>query len=541
MFGGVALGSAPPKDAWAQPRLVVHVSVDQLRADYLTRFYRFLPGGGLKRLLDGGAWFTDAHYGYGVTFTGPGHAVQLTGAYAYRNGIVGNIWYSAKEGKMVAPCDDSSTTLTGVDTERPGASPRSLLATTVGDVLISSTQKRARVVALSLKDRASVFMAGHLGTAAWFDRAVGRFVSSSYYGALPRWVAQLNARDLPGKDFGKTWARRGPKEAYALATADDVEWEEPSHGLGRTFPRKVVGSEGKRDTETYFRAWAISPYAITATLELTKAAISSESLGKDDIPDILAVGISSTDYAGHAYGPHSHELVSMLFDVDAFMRDLFAHLDKTVGKDKYLVSFTSDHGVSGVPGYLESLGLSAGRIPEKVIRTAINDALSARWGAAEYVAGIKLPQVHLDPKMLATQKAGAEEAEIVAAAATASIEGIREVFTRDRLLKGLLPNTRLNKMIQRSFHAERGGSLYVLTHPHWFQGYKGRKTGTAHGTPYRYDTQVPLVLYGAPWFKPGRYTGEVEMVDLAPTLSTVLGLTRPSQSEGRPLSEALRL
>ncbi|MFT7623315.1 MAG: putative AlkP superfamily pyrophosphatase or phosphodiesterase, partial [Myxococcota bacterium] len=307
---------APPE----RPRLAVVLVVDQLRYDYFQRLGKFLPEGGMRRLMSG-ASYSDAHFRYANTYTGPGHATILTGAYSNRTGIVGNKLWDAASGRMVQPCDDADTHLLGCPPGSQGASPHRLEASTVGDEL-RQQDKRSKMIAISLKDRASILLAGRRGQAVWFDRGQGRFVSSTYYGeALVGWAEAYNSGLGPAADFDQTWDRQGPAEAYEQATADDVPWETPYAGLGRTFPRKVRGANNKVDT-SFYKAWSASPFSMRAQLKVTQAAIEAEGLGKDEHPDLLAVSVSTFDYSGHAYGPYSHEQTSNYFALDNFVRGL---------------------------------------------------------------------------------------------------------------------------------------------------------------------------------------------------------------------------
>lgn len=533
-------GSAEDKPRAAlmeTPRLVVLVSVDQMRFDYLPRLLQHLPEGGFRRLVADGATFTDAHYQYATTYTGPGHAVQLTGAYANGNGIVGNRYYDANLKKMVQPCDDAATVLVGPNKKVSGASPHNLLASTVGDELLLA-DRRSKMIAISLKDRASILLAGRRGQAVWFDRYNGKWVSSTYYGkSLPKWLSDFNTRKVQDAAFGKTWERRGPDAAYVSASADDVPWETPEHGLGRTFPRKITGANKKRDV-SYYKAWAMSPWALQTELDVVLAAVDEEQLGQDEAPDLLAVGVSSFDYLGHAYGPHSHEMISLFFDVDEFVQKLLSGLDQRLGKGNYTIAVTADHGAAPVPEYMTQLGYDAGRIYPEDAAKAVADALTAKYGKGAWVAGIKLPLVTLNEAEITAKGHSVMEFETVAANALRQVEGVADIVSKTQLSTRAHPDTAVYRQIANSFYAERFGNLYVLPRPNWVWGYKRRKDGTGHGTPYRYDTHVPLIFYGK-GVRRGEFSQPVEIIDLAPTVSELLRTTRPNQVQGRVLHEAL--
>jgi predicted AlkP superfamily pyrophosphatase or phosphodiesterase len=532
-------GWAKDKAAAVRPRLVVVVSVDQLRFDYITRFRNFLPKDGIRTLLQEGAFFTDAHYKYASTFTAPGHAVQLTGTYSYRNGIVSNRMYQRATGKDVEPVKDTTTQLVGAKREATGSSPRLLIGSTVGDELRLATNNRAKVVTMALKDRASVLLGGHSGKAYWFDSTSGRFVTSSYYhDKAPKWLCDFNDQAGPDQAFGTQWKRIGPEPAYTLATIDDAPFEGERAGLGRTFPHPLTGENNTRD-KSYYRAWTFSPHAIHAQGALAKEIIVAEELGKDSTPDLLGISLNTPDYVGHTFGPHSHEMIAMFFEVDRFMRDLLTTLNEEVGKGKFMIAFTADHGVAPIPQYAKSLGMNAGRVHKNRIQEVAEKALEGRYGKGPWVLSIQYPSVALDWDRM--DKAGLDREEVreTAAVALRKEEGIAQVVTRTQILRKTLPNTPMTQMITRSFHPDRSGDLMVVLQPYWVLHKYGRPLGTGHGSPYTYDTHVPLILYGAS-IRPGVLRHPVEITALAPTLSSILGVSPPSQNEGQILQNALR-
>ncbi len=539
-FSFSALAETDPAP-WERPRLVVVVSVDQLRADYLTRFDGYLPDGGLRRLMREGAWFSNAHYRYASTFTAPGHAVISTGSYAHLNGIVANKVIDESTQTLVDPALDAKTQLVGLPkgTKAVGFSPNRLEGSTIGDELRLATGMAAKVVAITLKPRASVMLAGKLGTPIWFNRDHGYFVSSTHYAPrVPSWVQAFNAKRVPDHAFGTTWNRRGPKAAYGLATADNAPWEALAYGLGRSFPHRLRGANKKKDA-TFYRAWAFTPAAMKAQLALARAAIETEKLGQDAVPDLLAIGVSTFDFSGHAFGPYSHEMVSLTFDLDELVRNLLALLDQQVGKGRYLLAFTADHGVTAVPEHQRSHGIDAGRIPSLHVTQRVDAALDARFGAETWVLGAYLPFLWLNPKAIAKRKISTAAAERVAAAAASGVKGVANVYTRTRVLAGQLPDSELSRSITRSIHPRRAGNLYVLQRPGWLFHEGTHVGGTRHGTPYNADTHVPLILFGR-GVAAGLHAQPVEMIDLAPTLARVLAVSPPNLSEGRPLLEALK-
>jgi predicted AlkP superfamily pyrophosphatase or phosphodiesterase len=534
---GCKSGSASP-----DPRLVVVIVVDQMRYDYLERFKNVFGSGGFRRLMEEGALFTNANYNYVPTYTAPGHAAIFTGTTPAQNGIVGNNWYDRDAGQeKVMVADESAKIVTSFGTQsytktpKP-ASPRVLVGTTIGDQLRLSTGFRSKVVALSLKDRAAVLPGGKAANGAyWFDVFSGTLVSSNYYfNDLPDWVNRFNAERRPDKSFGRVWDRALDAKAYALS--QPVTTVVKGSPLGRYFPFKITGDSDKPG-EDFYKAFQYTPFASEYLADFAKAAIEGESLGSGGSPDLLAISFSTPDLVGHAYGPDSDEVEDIYIRLDHVIADLLDYLDRKVGLSRTLMALTADHGVSPVPEFLSLYKIEAHTVDPAKCMEAANQALTTRFGDGKWVLALVNDQLYLDRKLMDDKKADRAEAERIAGDAALSVAGIANYFTRTQIMNGELPPGVITQRISNGFNPSRSGDVWLLTMP--FDFLAEGDNATTHGSPYNYDTHVPIILYG-PGIRPNRYYGECSPVDIAPTISALLGIEPPSNRTGRVLSEALK-
>jgi predicted AlkP superfamily pyrophosphatase or phosphodiesterase len=502
--------------------------VDQLRADYLDRFRPYFGRGGFNLFLQRGASFASARYEHATTSTCPGHAVMLTGSYGTVNGIVANEWYDVAAGRAVYCAADTTVRLVGVDLE--GRSPRNLKGATVGDLLKISTGGRSKVLTVSSKDRSAIMMGGHLADAAyWMVDTL--FVTSTYYRQdTPAWAREFNAARKVSSHFGKTWERLLPAAAYAMVGPDDVAAEADEAGVGRTFPHPIAGAE----------AFDLTPSNNDVLADFAMRMVTEEGLGRDSVPDLLGISFSANDYIGHAYGPDSHEVMDVTVRLDRTLARLFAFLDRTVGLANVTMVLTADHGVAPLPEVFANLhpGASARRVNPAVMNSAVEAALRARYGpppAPGWIVYHDQPQLYLNSAALRAKRVSVEEAERVAQSAILSVPGVHEALTSVELATGRARGLRTPEAL--SFYPGRSGNIYYQMDPYILVD--DGSTGTGHGTPWAYDQQVPLLLYGSR-IVPGVRRTPAAVADIAPTLSALLGLTAPGGSQGRVLSEALR-
>jgi predicted AlkP superfamily pyrophosphatase or phosphodiesterase len=602
-----------------RPRLVVLISIDQFRADYLTRFTDlYLPPlaggkvGGFRYLMERGAWFADAYHDHYPLFTGPGHSVLLTGAPPYKSGIVGNSWYDRELGQRRYCVEDAASPLVGTASQaaaqgsavppgsaasqgstpaqasaapqrsaapqnsaapqgvaptqgaaRMGISPVTLRVSTVGDELKMATGGRARVWGLAFKDRAAVLMAGRLADGAlWFDEESGAWITSRFYrpdGTLPGWVASWNAQRRVDAWFGKQWTLSVPAGALARVWTPGSRYATDPSALGTGFPHLVTGG-GKRPGKDFYAAFATTPFGNDYLFDTARELVRREALGQRAGPrqaaptdlqgvsawppeaaptDLLALNLSSNDYIGHAFGPDSPEVLDASVRTDRQLAAFFDFLGKTVpgGLAAVTLVVTADHGVAPLPGAAREARLPAGVYDEEAVAGAAAAALQAAYGPGPpggWVTALVESNLYLDLAALDARKIPHAQAEETAAEALARLPGIYAAYGRARILEGRLPATDVARRIARSFHPRVSGDVVLVSEPFWMPG---KLTGTTHGSPYAYDTAVPLLLAG-PGIRPGRHTERVSTLDLAPTLADLLGVLQPAGNEGRVLPVA---
>lgn len=516
-------------------RLVVGIIVDQLRADYLERFADLFGEQGFQRLKAQGAYFANAHYLHACTYTAPGHAVVTTGSTAAVTGVIGNKWYDRETGRVIESITDGETV--GVP-EGKGASPRRLLVSTLGDELKAATNGQARVIGISLKNRAAILPAGRAADAAyWFDDKRGQMQTSTYYmKALPDWVTAFNARRIPDQWFGKTWEKALPESAYARCDADDAPYEGRFAGGGPAFPH-VVG-RGDKPNARFYDEFTMTPWANDFLADFAAAVVENERLGADAVPDLLTISFSANDLVGHAFGPNSHEVLDITVRTDRTLARLLDMLDRKVGLDKTLVFLTADHGVSPVPEYAQGRRLNSRRISFEQIAVTIKRALDARFGEGRWFAGFSAESVYFDLQTVAEKKLDRAEVERAAAEAALTVPGVAAAFTRTQILSGGLPRTPTAQRVQMAFHPQRSGDVFLVPEPFCFFSGEEYTAATTHGAPYAYDTHVPVILMGAS-VRPGVYFAEASPSDIAPTLALLLGVAAPNGTVGRILAEAV--
>lgn len=513
-------------------KLVVALMIDQLRADYLVRFSDQFVEGGFRRLLSGGAVFSNAHYNHTPTYTACGHSIFMSGATPSMSGIIGNEWFERETGRRVTSVSDTNVKLLGGREGAAAASPGRLIGSTLGDEMRLAGNGQAKVVGIGFKDRSAILPAGKRPNGAyWFNSAVGALVSSTYYfPELPNWVQKFNREVRPDRYFGKKWERLLPAEAYARSQPDDSPYERSSYG--NTFPYTINGGESSPGAKFYSQFEA-TPYANEYAIDFAKAAIENEGLGVDDIADLLTVSFSANDLLGHTYGPYSQEVHDMMLRTDRVLAEFFEYLDKKIGLDRVVIVLSSDHGVAPIPEQVKAMGYG-GRIEGRTTMTAVEDALKKQFGDEKWVRQFVNSNVYFDDEAIARKKADREELEKATCAAVMKVAGVGACFTRSELVEGELPKTKVAMSVVRGFHPARNGDVVVVPQPFFFFS---EGLGTTHGSPYSYDTHVPVIFFGA-GIAAGRHAGEAGVIDIAPTLAALLNVTPPSNSEGRVLEAA---
>jgi predicted AlkP superfamily pyrophosphatase or phosphodiesterase len=517
------------------PRLAVVVIFDMLRSSSLDRMIPLLPDGGLRRLYKDGAVFTNCTIPYCVTKTGPGHATVATGASPWLHGIVDNAWFEAADGQRVNCVQDSSAKLVGATSGRP-CSPWRLEAPTVADMLRGDTRGLARVIAVAGKDRSAVLSAGHHANGAyWLDGNTGLMMTSSFYvSRLPGWAQRANGEADPVGALDEPWEPLLSEDTYLGTVSLNGRSNFP-----HLIPQDVGGGRSERLLEV--------PYALDHLFRFARAAVEGETLGQDAVCDLLVVGVSATDLVGHRYGPDSAEYLDMCARADRELAGFLSFLDREVGRGNYLVAVTADHGVATTPAYADffeaehrdSVGSVKGEKLSGWCRRVLDSRFEVPQGErpGEWLLDLTSGLLTLNLDWLAERGIALEEAvRTVVDSATANpwLAGAYSPYdSRPGFMAGPLVDA-----AQRNCFAGRSGHLVLIPAPLVYFG-SGPRDHASHGSPYRYDTQVPLILYG--WgIREGLYSEPVSLVDIAPTLSVLLGVRIPSSAEGEPLQRALR-
>ncbi|WP_332852062.1 alkaline phosphatase family protein [Duganella sp. S19_KUP01_CR8] len=528
--------------ASAQPKLVVVLVVDGLPNEQVLRYRdQFGQGGqgGLRRMLDQGASFSNAHQAHGVTVTAIGHSAILTGAYPYVHGIIGNNWIDPVTRKSVYCTEDTHYTYINEETKpSDGTAPTRLKVDTLGDQLRYATGSRSKVVTVSGKDRGAILLAGKTGTAYMYMDKSGNFASSTFYmKAHPAWVQQYQAGKPQDRYYGKSWTALLPESAYAGDADPDLNQVKP--GTHNRLPYAYYSESGEIDAG-YYNSLKTGPFLDQLTLDFARAAVEGENLGRNPagVPDLLGVSLSAHDYVNHAFGPESKLSHDHLQRVDRMLGDFFNYLDKRVGMDNVLVVLTADHGFPNTPEFSQTQHIDAQRIDGDKLMNALDKHLSEKFGGAKLLSAWSLPNIHLDYAQIDKSGLKREEVETTAARFLLAQNGIVEAYTRTQLESGAANTTRIATLMRRAWNREASGDLMVVAKPYWYFG--TGTSGTSHGSPYAYDTNVPLMIMGKRWIKPGAYGQYAEVVDIAPTLAHLLQVRPPAGAEGRVLTETLR-
>lgn len=524
--------------SWAAtPKLIVQITVDQLRGDLLPRLQERFGKGGFRRLMDQGVYFTNAHYGTANTFTASGHAVLVTGADTAEHGMVANEWFDRASGQLMHSTADSNSPIVG-EPPKPGAgmSPRNLSSTTIGDEIVTASAGQSRAFAVAGKDRSAIIPGGHRGKAFWFSESSGGFISSAYYGPeLPPWVAAWNARSLAAQYKGRPWTPLYDATGYLFTGQPGNPHARPQAVLGRDFPHAPDGETQK----AFLSALRYTPYLDDLTATFARELIDAERLGQGPHTDYLAISFSGNDYIGHAFGPNSLEYEDSLLRLDLVLAKFLASLDKTVGRDGVLIVLSADHGVDDIPEERHALGHDADRIRPEQIRQRANAALKNALGVSEdLVQAFVPPGFYLDATRITAVKRDKAEVAAALAAHLVTEPGIAYAFTRDDILTGRVPATAMGTKVSRAFHPRRSGDVVIVQEQYWYMYPDADAFAAMHGSPYSYDTFVPVIFAGA-GLKPAAITRTVDPAQIAPTLAAILRIRPPSGSNKEPLAEAL--
>ena len=542
-----------PNETQTKPKLILQITVDQLRGDLPTRYYDRLGDGGFRYLWENGIVYRDAHHAHANTETIVGHATLATGAHPSGHGMVGNLWFDRETGYTTYNVEDSNYRLLteGADvdadaeidpTQRAarseGRSPAAILVTTFADELRSSTGGNAKVIGVSVKDRGAISMAGHAGTAYWFSKASGEFVTSTYYlERYPDWVTAFNKQQPAQRYANTSWNLLYDQDSYLFGDTDDREWETDVAGFGRVFPHSFGDGSNR-----YFTTWlTLSPAGDRLVLDFAKQALVNEQLGRDGVTDYLSVSFSSTDYVGHVFGPSSLEGEDNILQLDRTLAELLAFVDEKVGLANTLVVLSADHGGPDSPGYLNSLGIPAGYVdPDNWDRDSAIARIKNDFGISSgLIETYDHPYLYLSAEVKADSSIDHEAIEAAIVEELSKFQGVSLAVSSAALRKGNLPDTDLMRSVINNFHSKRSGDIFIVFEPNWFiNDFDGLTVAATHGSPWLYDTYVPIVFAGA-GLAATTVDRRVETVDIASTLSAFLGIKAPSGYVGVPLLEVV--
>ncbi|MEN8788845.1 MAG: alkaline phosphatase PafA [Flavobacteriaceae bacterium] len=522
------------QESEAHPRLVVGVIVDQMRFDYLTRFSNHFGEGGFQRLIREGFNCTNNHFNYSATSTAPGHASVYTGSTPSVHGIIGNNWYDKMNEQMVYCVSDSSYSSLGTGSDAGRMSPHRLNAPTITDILRTHFQMRSKVISISIKDRGAVLPGGFTANAAyWFyGQSEGKWISSSYYmDDLPQWVRDFNTSGKAAS-YKKTWNTLKEISQYIESGPDSNKYEEAFEGEnGPVFPHRL---NEIWEANSRFELIKSSPFGNSLTTDFAIAAITNEGLGKDQNTDFLAISYSSTDIVGHRFGVNSKEIQDTYLRLDMELERLLETLDKKVGEGRYTLYLTADHGAMHVSTYLQDLKIPAGLLGIEKYDERFEQFLQYKYGTADIIQYRSGKQIFFNYKVIANLGLELQEVQEDVRREILTYSPIDRVYTASQLLNSSY-NEGISSLVQNSYHPKRSGDILLV--------YKPGNTahdplGSDHGSPYKYDTHVPLIFYGS-GIRKGSTARRTNITDIAPTISILLGMAFPDAGQGEPIESVL--
>jgi predicted AlkP superfamily pyrophosphatase or phosphodiesterase len=531
--------AARAPSAPSRPKLVVLLVVDQMRGDYVDKFQGQWTGG-LKRLIEEGAWFRSAAFPYAATETCVGHATISTGALPASHGMVANAWWDRDSQKMVTCTADpkAKNSAYAGGSVKGGDSAWRMEVPAFAEELKFQTGGATRAVSFSLKARAAITMAGHKADAVtWFDPS-GALTTSSVYGTMP-FIDDFAKAHPVKEDFGKTWTLSLPEGSYWYD--EKATGAVPPAGWDLTFPHALRGrAAASEPDEAFYEQWASSPFADSYVTHLAETAVDSLGLGKGGGTDFLGVSYSSVDYVGHAFGPRSREIQDILIRLDKDLAELFAHLDQKVGRGNYVVALSADHGVVPTPEDMQKTGADAGVLRLAELQEKMEKVLTGAGYPSPAIARIAGSDIYFSPGIYDRLKQDAATEKILFEAAL-SQPGVAEIYTAQEVQDRPATGSPLRSATSSSYFPGRSGDLFVMPKPYWLMDGtligKTRTYGTGHGVPYNYDQHVPILFMGY-GIKPGQYLETVSPADIAPTFASLCGITLATR-DGHVLAEAL--
>jgi len=522
-----------------KPSLVIGIVVEQLRYDQLEKFRNRLSENGIRRILNEGTFYQNASFQYMLTQSAPGHATIATGAEPASHGITSDSWYLPLKNELVYCTKDVTVDPVGGTIESGLHSPVNLQASTFSDELKIATNSKAKIFSVGLKESSAIFTAGHAADGAfWYDNSKGNWISSTWYvDSLPSWVNDFNAMKYSETLLNNVWTLSRLVQDYSDCQPDSSKFESGFNGI-TWFPYdlKKMSTKNKSGSQRDFSLLRETPFGNTFTTSFAKKLIEMEQMGKDDVTDFISVCYTSTDYIGHRFGPSSYEMADAIFRLDREIEDLLKYLLETLGKKNILVYFTSSHGISEIPGILESNRIPSGYFRQDQALYLLRSYLKATYGDGDWVKGYSEKQIFLNRTLIEDAKLPLEEVQKKVARFLVQFSGVAAAYPYSAFEANDFNNGNL-KRIMNNFNPQRSGDVIVTLNSGWVE--KEGDIVTNHNSPYDYDSHVPLIWYG--WnVNRATVTRKVNMTDIAATLSSLCKIPFPNACTGEPLFELLR-
>ena len=518
------------------PRLVIGITVDQMRYDYLLRYWNDFGKTGFKRLINDGFLCHNLHYNYMPTYTGPGHASLFTGTTPALHGIIENDWYDRSSNSVIYCSSDSTVKGAGTASKAGQMSPRYLTASTLGDMLHMRTNNRGKVIGIAMKDRGAILTAGRTADAAyWFIGAdEGVWASSGWYmNELPPWVVKFNQAKKADQYLEQTWNLLLDASVYDESIEDNNAHETPFKGTTKpTFPYNLSALKSANGNYELLKA---TPFGNSLTIDFAREVIEHEQLGTDGIMDMLCMSFSSTDYIGHQFGVHAMETQDCYLRLDNELGIFLQFLDKKVGKGNYLVFLSDDHGGAPTPSYTAKEKAIGGYWKSDRLELFLEDTLAKRYGEGDWVLNESNQNVFLNHRIIQSKKLNLNEIQYEVAQLCLTFSEVLNAYTASDLNQSR-GGDGLKNMIQQGYDARRSGDVVYVLDPAYIEY---GMSGTTHGSPFPYDTHVPAIFYGY-GVECGESYARQAITDVAPTVSMLCGIPLPDACIGNPIEPVIR-
>lgn len=510
-----------------RPKLIISLVVDQMRPDLLTK-YDDLYNGGFRWLIDHGKWFTNTHHEHGYTATGPGHFSIGSGQYPSKLAVLGNSFYDRDLKKIVNCVEDSKAKVIGSDKGKARSYSR-YQTTALGD-WIREDYPKSKIISIGGKDRTAVMLGGKNPNLVLYWNYNGSFISSDYYvQSLPNWVDAFN-KDLNAESYKDSLWLKSLEEAVYLkySRIDNFKGEEDTY-LNETYsPVFPIGFNKDDDPKVSLMN---KPWFEREVLKLAKLAIDEEKLGLDDSPDMLYVGFSAMDWMIHDYGPYSQEIMDALIKLDKYLGDFIDYIDQKIGLENVLFVTTADHGGLPLPEHLKQRGEEAGRINKNILNEAlewIDEEIEENYGKNLYYRNET--NFFLNYQLLKKREITEDNIYKIIEKYLVRVDGIENVFKKSTILKSDSKD-KITVRYKNMLHPDKSADIFSVVS----SGYTYRNPyGTGHGSPYDYDTHVPLI-FSQDNLKSNKVGNHTKTVDIAATLARILGIKPPEICDGDAL------